>query len=115
MPLIHLEAPRNCVRTPKLAHRPGFHQTSAIKRILFVGAESADEFANAMRLARHGHKVVVANPYPSSAARRFAGAGGVFMQTSIEWLAPSAHFDLICENYPFTLRQIEGVCEINPC
>src|SRR5262245_31912155 len=68
-----------------------------------------------MRLARHGHKVVVANPYASSAASRFAGAGGVFMQPSIEWLAPSAHFDLICENYPFTLTQIESVCEQDPC
>src|SRR5262249_7338744 len=58
----------------------------------------------------------VANPHVSLAARRFANAGGIFLQMPIERL-PLAFgpYDVICENYPFTLTQTEGVCDQDPC
>jgi hypothetical protein len=84
--------------------------------VVIVGAERSDEFADAVRLARLGCNVIVVNPRERVAARRFANAGGIFIQSDIEQL-PSMFgpFDLICESYPFTVARVEGVCEDNPC
>jgi hypothetical protein len=87
-----------------------------VRNVLLVGAERPDEFADAVRLVRQGHKVVVVNPHVSLAARNFSQDGGTFIRTTIECL-PVARglFDLICENYPYTVARVEGVCEEDPC
>ena len=86
------------------------------QNVLFVGAERGDEFAYAMRLTNRGHRVLVVNPHESVAARDFADAGGTFIRTTIERIPLTYEpFDLICENYPFTLTRIERVCEADPC
>jgi hypothetical protein len=86
------------------------------QNVLLVGAERSDEFADAMRLVRQGHKVVVVNPHASLAARRFAKDGGTFVPTTIERLPLAlGSFDLICENYPYTVARVKGVCEEDPC
>jgi hypothetical protein len=89
---------------------------SLAQDVLLVGAERSDEFADAMRLVRQGHKVVAVNPHTSLAAHSFAKYGGTFVPTSIEYL-PLAFgpFDLICESYPFTVARVKGVCEDDPC
>jgi hypothetical protein len=70
--------------------------------VLFVGAERADEFADAMRLAGQGHDVIVINPRETYAAKAFRRAGGTFVRARIEQLPPACcRFDLICENYPY--------------
>lgn len=87
-----------------------------IQNVLILGAERPDEFADAVRLARCGHSVIVVNPRESIAARRFANAGGSFIQSAIERLPSTLGlFDLICENYPYTVARVEGVCEDDPC
>ena len=70
--------------------------------MLFVGAERPDEFANAMRLHREGHDVIVVNPRETAAGRAFRRAGGTFLRARVEQL-PRAYcrFDVICENYPY--------------
>ena len=84
--------------------------------VLMVGAERLDEFADAMRLVRQSHKVVVVNPRASLAARSFAKDGGTFVPTTIECLPLAfGSFDLICESYPYTVARVEGVCEEDPC
>jgi len=81
-----------------------------------VGAERSDEFMDALRLAGRGHRVVVVNPRQTIAARRFASAGGAFIRSAIERLPLAlGPFDLICENYPFTVGLVKGVCEEDPC
>src|SRR5215471_18498982 len=55
-------------------------------RVLFVGAERPDEFADAARLARQGHDVLVVNPRETDAAKSFRQAGGQFVRTRIEAL-----------------------------
>jgi hypothetical protein len=70
--------------------------------VLFVGAERADEFANAMRLVREAHDVIVVNPRETAAARAFRRAGGTFLRAGVEQLPKACcRFDLICENYPY--------------
>jgi hypothetical protein len=72
------------------------------RRVLLVGAERRDEFADAMRLARRGHDVLVINPRETAAATRFREAGGQFVRSRVEALPPACcSFDLICENYPY--------------
>ena len=84
--------------------------------VLIVGAERSDEFADAMRLIRQGLKVVVVNPQLSLAADTFAKNGGTFVHTRIECLPLGVgSFDLICENYPYTIARVEGMCEEDPC
>jgi hypothetical protein len=87
-----------------------------IRKVLLVGAERPEEVADAVRLLRQGHKVVLVNPHVSVAARNFAKNGGTLVRATIECL-PFAFglFDLICENYPYTVARVEGVCEENPC
>ena len=86
------------------------------QNVLFVGAERWDEFADAMWLADRGHRVLVVNPHESVAARDFANTGGAFLQTTIARIPLTrGPFNLICENYPFTLTRIERVCEDDPC
>jgi hypothetical protein len=69
---------------------------------LFVGAEHADEFVDAIRLSCDGHDVMVVNPRESCAVKEFRRAGGLFVRARIEQLPPSCcRFDLICENYPY--------------
>jgi hypothetical protein len=84
--------------------------------VLIVGAERSDEFANATRLEERFHSVIVVNPRESAAARRFVSEGGTFLRSAIERL-PSAlgPFNLICENYPYTVARVEGVCHDKPC
>jgi hypothetical protein len=87
-----------------------------IRKVLLVGAERPDEVADAVRLLRQGHKVVLVNPRVSLAARSFAKNGGRVVRATIECLpAALGLFDLICENYPYTIARIKGVCEENPC
>src|ERR1700756_4696377 len=86
------------------------------QKVLLVGAERPDEFADAMRLVRRGHEVVVVNPRASLAARGFAKDGGTFVRTTIECLPLAlGSFDLICENYPYPVARVKGVCEEDPC
>jgi hypothetical protein len=79
-----------------------FVSPCAALAVLFVGAERADEFADAMRLVSEGHDVMVINPRETAAARAFRRAGGTFVRARIERL-PLARwpFDVICENYPY--------------
>jgi hypothetical protein len=84
--------------------------------VVIVGAERPEEFADALRLARLGRNVIVINSRESVAARRFANAGGIFIRSAIERLPLIfGPFDLICENYPFTVARVKGVCEDDPC
>jgi hypothetical protein len=70
--------------------------------VLLLGAERMDEFADAMRLVRHGHDVMVINPRETGAARAFRQAGGTFLRARIEQLPRGCcSFDVICENYPY--------------
>jgi hypothetical protein len=72
------------------------------RRVLFVGTERPDEFADAMRLACRGHCVLVVNPRKTAAAAAFRRKGGRFIQTRIEQLPHGvAAFDVICEYYPY--------------
>jgi hypothetical protein len=93
-----------------------FAARAAALNVLVVGAERSDEFADAMRLVHHGHKVVAVNPYASRAARSFAKDGGTFVRATVECLPLAlGSFDLICENYPYTVARMKGVCEDNSC
>jgi hypothetical protein len=75
------------------------------RRVLLVGAERNDEFADAERFASRGHSITVINPRKTAAARRFQNEGGRFVQTTIENLAKTGReFDVIRENYPYPLR-----------
>jgi transposase len=79
-----------------------FVSPCATQSVLFVGAERADEFTDAMRLAREGHDVIVINPRQTATARAFRGAGGTFLRARIEQLPRACcRFDIICENYPY--------------
>jgi hypothetical protein len=84
--------------------------------VLVVGAERWDEFTDARRIGDGSHQVIVANPRETAAARRFVTEGGTFIQSTIERL-PSrlGPFDLICENYPYTVARVKGVCHEKPC
>jgi hypothetical protein len=74
----------------------------ARRRVLFVGAERPDEFADAVRVAGRGHQVMVINPRQTLAATRFLDAGGTFVRARIEQLPPGCcRFDIIYENYPY--------------
>ena len=78
-----------------------FTRQCRAKSVLFVGAERGDEFAQALRLACHGHDVVAINPRETAWAEAFRQAGGNFIRARIEDLPPDAcRFDLVCENYP---------------
>jgi hypothetical protein len=73
-----------------------------LQAVLFVGPERPDEFADAMRLAREGHDVIVVNPRETTAARTFRRAGGTFLRARVEQLPRTCcRFDVICENYPY--------------
>jgi hypothetical protein len=85
-------------------------------QVLIIGAERRDEFANAMRLAGRGHRVIVVNPRESIAARQFVSKGGDFIQSAVERLPSTlCCFDLICENYPYTMARVKEVCEEDSC
>jgi hypothetical protein len=84
--------------------------------VLMVGSERSDEFADATQVLARGHNVTVVNPRESPAAFRFAGRGGTFIRCPIERLPLTlGPFDVICENYPFTVARVEGVCEDGLC
>ena len=79
-----------------------FVSPCATQAVLFVGAERADEFADAMRLVCEGHDVIVINPRETAAARAFRWAGGRFVRARVEQLPTACcRFDVICENYPY--------------
>jgi hypothetical protein len=79
-----------------------FVSPGATQSVLFVGAERADEFADAMRLVCEGHDVIVINPRETAAARSFRRAGGTFVRAWVEQLPTACcRFDVICENYPY--------------
>ena len=72
------------------------------QNILFVGAESGDEFSHAMRLTCQGHDVIAINPRETASAKAFRRAGGRFIRARIEDLPPgSCRFDFVCETYPY--------------
>jgi hypothetical protein len=104
------------MRLPSKQLSSDFLPQSPAQKVLLVGAERSDEFANARWFERQGHKVVVVNPHASPAALRFIKGGGAFFRTVIECLPLAlGSFDLICENYPYTVARVEGVCEEDPC
>ena len=77
--------------------------------VLFVGAERADEFANALRMVVRGHEVTVVNPRRTTPARAFQRQSGRFVTLRVEQLpCKSGPFDTICENYPYPLRRYSG-------
>jgi hypothetical protein len=79
-----------------------FASPCATQSVLFVGAERAGEFADAMRLVGDGHDVIVINPRETAAARAFRRSGGTFLRARVEELPTACcHFDVICENYPY--------------
>jgi hypothetical protein len=79
-----------------------FVTARATLAVLFVGAERADELADATRLLCQGHDVIVINPRETAAARAFRRAGGTFLRARVEELPTACcHFDIICENYPY--------------
>ena len=81
-----------------------FVSPCATQAVLFIGAEREDEFADALRLMRQGHEVMVINPRETAAARAFHLVGGTFVCARIEQL-PCCYFDVICENYPYPSGQ----------
>ena len=92
----------DCGCTVRAQRCSSFVSRPATQAVLFVGAERADEFADAMRLAGQGHDVIVINPRETYAAKAFRRAGGTFVRARIEQLPPACcRFDLICENYPY--------------
>jgi hypothetical protein len=96
------EVALGCGGTPTPGRCSDFVLRRPAQRVLMVGAERGDEFADAHRLACRGHWVVVANPWVTCAARAFSRAGGTFIRARIEQLPPACNgFDLICENYPY--------------
>jgi len=117
-----LQGPKTGGRPKALDHHErrqccsDFSPLRPVRNVLLVGAERPDEFADAVRLVRQGHKVVVVNPHASLAARNFAKDGGTFVRTTIECLPFALGlFDQICENYPYTVARVKGVCEEDPC
>src|SRR5690348_3178868 len=77
--------------------------------VLFVGAERADEFANAIEMVHKGHDVTVVNPRRTASARAFQRQSGRFVPLRIEQLPyKCGRFDTICENYPYPLRRYSG-------
>lgn len=86
------------------------------RNVLIVGAERFDEFGDARRMAARGHSVRVINPRETTAAATFESGGGSFTRSTIEQLpAKLGPFDLICENYPYTVGPVAGVCDEQPC
>jgi hypothetical protein len=83
--------------------------------VLIIGAERWDEFKDA-ELIDDTHRVIVANPRETAAARQFVTEGGSLIRSTIERLpAKLGSFDLICENYPYTVARVAGVCHEQPC
>jgi hypothetical protein len=96
----------NAAVAPTRGTRPqrcsDFVSPCAAQAVLFVGAERADEFTDAMRLLCCGHDVMVINSRETAAARAFRRARGTFVRARIEQLPPACcYFDVICENYPY--------------
>jgi len=90
------------IKAMRRQHCSDFVSSCGTRAVLFVGAERADEFANAMRLVREGHDVTVVNPRETAAASAFRRAGGTFLRAGIEQLPRACcRFDTICENYPY--------------
>jgi hypothetical protein len=109
----------NCaasVRGERGQYCSDFESLRSTWNVVFVGAERRDEFTDGMRLASQGHNVTVVNPRESPAAGAFRREGGNFIRTTIERLPLTlGPFDLICENYPFTITRVRGICEDDPC
>ena len=55
-----------------------------VLRVLFVGAETPQEFREALRLTSRGHQVFVVNPRETDAARKYRVAAGNFLPARIE-------------------------------
>jgi len=86
------------------------------RQVLIVGAERSDEFDDAKRMALHGHSVTIVNPRDTAVAARFEREGGSFIRSTIERLPTElGPFDLICENYPYTVARVAGACDDKPC
>lgn len=93
-----------------------FASRSGSRHVLIVGAERFDEFADARRMAARGHSVRAINPRETTAAASFESGGGSFTRSTIERLpAKLGPFDLICENYPYTIGPVAGVCYEQSC
>jgi len=89
---------------------------SGSRHVLIVGAERSDEFVDAIRLVLWGHRVTVVNPRDTAAAGSFEREGGSLFRSTIERLpAELGPFDVICENYPYTVARVAGVCHEKPC
>jgi hypothetical protein len=84
--------------------------------VLIIGAERWDEFKDAELIGDRSHRVIVANPRETAAAKQFRTEGGSFIRSTIERLpAKLGPFNLICENYPYTVARVAGVCHEQPC
>jgi hypothetical protein len=98
--------PQPALPLPRSPGHSGLVRAGCAKSILFVGPERPDEFANAMRLMCHGHRVVAVNPRETRSSRAFQEAGGTFLQARIEQLPRGCRgFHLILENYPYPWGQ----------
>ena len=81
-----------------------------------VGAERSDELADARQMVVKGHRVTVVNPRETAAVASFVRQGGTFVRKTIQRLPSNlGPFDLICENYPYTVARVAGVCDEEPC
>jgi hypothetical protein len=77
--------------------------------VLLVGAERADEFADALGIMSRGHNVTVVNPRSTASAEAFQRKSGRFVPLRVEQLPYTrGRFHTICENYPYPLRQYSG-------
>jgi hypothetical protein len=86
-----------------------FTTPAATHRVLFVGAERADEFSDALQMGVRGLEVTVVNPRRTAAAKVFQLRGGRFVPARVEQLANThGAFDTICEHYPYPLRRYSG-------
>jgi hypothetical protein len=84
--------------------------------VLIIGAERWDEFKDAELIGDRSHRVIVANPRETAAAKQFLTEGGSFIRSTIERLpAKLGPFDLIRESYPYTVGRVTGVCDEQPC
>jgi hypothetical protein len=99
---------QRCSESASLNGRPG--------NILIIGAERWDEFADALKLENRYRRVIVTNPRETHAAKRFVNEGGTFFKRPVERLpARIGPFQLVCENYPYTVGPVEGICDQSRC
>ena len=56
------------------------------RNVLIIGAERWDEYKDAELIGDRSHRVIVANPRETAAAKQFVTDGGSFIRSTIERL-----------------------------